>query len=572
MAYYTNVNPDLLDKIPMNATRVLEIGCGDGSLGLAVKSRNPQAQYFGVELFEDVANVARLRLDGVVCGNIEVEEVFASLNCMRDNLLFDVLVFGDVLEHLLNPWNTLKSLRGIMAEHAICVACIPNVGHWSVVKQQLNGRWNYADSGLLDRTHLRFFTMETACEMFIEAGWNIVDCKPHVIWADQTREALIAFEPLITNLNLEKNKAKQDLSAFQWVIRGVNGSVQPTINVAALALKKLAGVNEARVDYPLRALNTTTTMRAVWGEGSLQIPQNFKPGVLILHRQFLNTDNLARHVERLTEVGWIIVSEIDDDPANWEGYKQNNYLAFRGVHAVTVSTRPLAQLIKKFNPNVTIFENAVFELSSPHAGNSQTNEKIRIFFGALNRQEDWRDIQDRLLPALHELRDKIQMVIVHDKAIYNSLPEELDKEFLPTLAPTEYLKTLGSCDIALLPLRDTAFNRLKSDLKLIECCSTGVVPIFSDVVYGNTYDSENFGIMLRQGENWGDAIKDLVGNKYKFSEFRDAGLAYVKSQRMHCQLLNRREEWLMMLRNNNISLEAERRERLLAIGKKSLFE
>ena len=112
MSYYTNVNKDLLASIPMTARRILEIGCGDGSFGLAVKARNPQVEYFGVEVFETVAAIANERLDRVICGDIETENVFQSVLDVFDKKPFDVIIFGDVREHLIDPWSYWKSFAG----------------------------------------------------------------------------------------------------------------------------------------------------------------------------------------------------------------------------------------------------------------------------------------------------------------------------------------------------------------------------------------------------------------------------------------------------------------------------
>jgi 2-polyprenyl-3-methyl-5-hydroxy-6-metoxy-1,4-benzoquinol methylase len=570
MAYYTNVNTDLLANIPMNARRILEIGCGDGSFGLAVKARNPQVQYFGVELFEEVALIAQTRLDKIVIGDIENDDIFQSVLALHDNKPFDALIFGDVLEHLRDPWSVLKKLRGLMSPKGICVACIPNIGHWSIHTQLLKGRWDYADAGLLDRTHLRFFTHETMREMFTSAGWTVCKSQSRIIQYDKTMEALKTFEPLIASQGLNAAKAKQDLAAFQWIISASNGPPDPPIYLAALTIKKMAGVNEARIDNPLTTLKSLPNVRAVWGEGSLAIPNDYQPGVFILHRQFVSNKAIAQHIERLIEKGWVIVSDIDDDPGHWAGYVDSDFIAFRGVHAVSVSTDKLAARMSMYNPNLAVLNNAIFELPQLSEKPSAKSGKLRVFFGALNRIEDWNEIKPRLLPALSKLEDQIEFVVVHDRDIFNSLPQTLKKEFHPTLQITDYLKLLGSCDIALLPLRDTPFNHLKSDIKLIECCANGVVPIFSDVVYADTRNVEDLGVMLKAGNDWGQALTDLVENQDQLLRLRTAGFDYATTQRMFSQNMGQRLAWLEALIANKDQLEKQRLQRLKTIGLSSL--
>jgi 2-polyprenyl-3-methyl-5-hydroxy-6-metoxy-1,4-benzoquinol methylase len=566
MAYYTNVNIDLLASIPITAHRILEIGCGDGSFGLAVKARNPRVEYFGVEVFEAVATIANQRLDRVIHGDIETEEVFQSVLDVYDKKPFDVIIFGDVLEHLIDPWKLLEKLRALMAVNGACVACIPNIGHWSIHKQLLSGRWDYADAGLLDRTHLRFFTQATMHEMFTGAGFSVVKCQPRIIQQSKTTEAIELLQPLLESYGLNTEKAKLDLSAFQWIIVGVNGDPSPPLCLAALSIRKFAGVNEARIDMPLNALKSLPEVHAVWGENSLSIPRDFQPGVLILHRQFLANKVIAQHVERYIAKGWVVVSDIDDDPSHWPGYVDSDFIAFRGVHGVSVSTERLRSRVLEYNKNIALFPNAVFELPRFASKPSAKGEQLRVFFGALNRQEDWNEIKAELLPALEQLRDQIEFVVVHDASIYDSLPLSLKKEFHPTLGVGEYMKVLSTCDIALLPLRDTKFNNLKSDIKLIECCACGVVPIMAQVVYSDTKEAGEIGVLMKPGESWGQALLALVNEPERLIALRKAGLSYVTTQRMHSHTINDRLDWYHGLIANKAQLEVERQERLRAIG------
>ena len=160
-SYYRNVNPDLLDRIPLNAQTVVEVGCGSGALGGAYKLRNPQVHYIGVEAMPEPAADASRVLDQVIVGNAEDPLLF------RDNVQdVDCLVYGDVLEHLVNPWDCLSRHLELLSEEGLVVACIPNAQHWSVLANLLQGQWPLEDQGLFDRTHLRWFTKATIVEGF----------------------------------------------------------------------------------------------------------------------------------------------------------------------------------------------------------------------------------------------------------------------------------------------------------------------------------------------------------------------------------------------------------------------
>jgi 2-polyprenyl-3-methyl-5-hydroxy-6-metoxy-1,4-benzoquinol methylase len=217
--YYRNVNLDLLNRIPEQATSVLEIGCGSGWLGAAFKAKNPSCQYFGIEILEECASEAAMLLDKVICANIE-DDLTIPLEFAPS---FDVLVFGDVLEHLLDPWLVLSQLRQYIKPGGSCVVCIPNVGHWSVITSLLSGKWDYQDSGLLDRTHLRFFTISTIIDMFQRSGWTVVDLAPRDFWPDKTEQALKTLLPAAIELGADQETARLNMSAFQWLVRAKNG-------------------------------------------------------------------------------------------------------------------------------------------------------------------------------------------------------------------------------------------------------------------------------------------------------------------------------------------------------------
>ena len=471
--YYTNINPELLSRVPLHARRVLEVGCGAGRFAQAFLARNPAAHYVGVELLAAAAQQAAMVLRDVITGDIEQAPILAELDRVRAGELFDTLIFGDVLEHLRDPWHVLAELRARTAVGGICVACIPNVAHWSVLQQQLKGRWDYADAGLLDRTHLRFFTMQTAVEMFRQAGWTVLDASPRIFNPQETAQAVKVFESLAPALGVAPEKLRSDLSAFQWVIRAMNGPAKSTLNMAALGLKKVAGVTEARVDHPLSALHSIASVRASWGAGGVSLPQTAEVGVLVLHRQFMNAPVFNSHVATMISRGWVIVSDMDDDPRQWPEFVNNQFFAYRSVHAVTVSTEPLADLIRQWNPNVQVFPNSIFELPPAPESTPKQGDKLRVFFGALNRLKDWQELMAVLISSAQHLAGQVEFVVVHDQDFFDALPTSLGKEFHPTLTHDRYMSVLATCDVALLPLADTPFNRLKSDLKFIECCAAG---------------------------------------------------------------------------------------------------
>lgn len=167
--YFDQVNQELLRRLPRGVGRLLEVGCGTGSLGAAYKQDNPAAEYWGIELYERAAERAAERLDRVLCANAEDPDLLSAIAPGT----IDCLVYGDTIEHFRDPWLTLRHHSQWLVAGGQVVACVPNVQHWSLVHELLRGHWRYADRGLLDRTHLRFFTREGVQDLFTEAGLHL---------------------------------------------------------------------------------------------------------------------------------------------------------------------------------------------------------------------------------------------------------------------------------------------------------------------------------------------------------------------------------------------------------------
>ena len=168
--YFEFARPELLALVPESAKRVLDIGCGAGRLGEAIKKRQ-QAEVIGIECEHGPASAARARLDRVLVGNIEqLEPDFGPGS-------FDAIICGDVLEHLRDPLRVLRRSRTWLKPDGRLIASIPNVRHHSVVRSLLAGNWTYESAGLLDQTHLRFFTRREIMKLVYRAGFDVRDLQ-----------------------------------------------------------------------------------------------------------------------------------------------------------------------------------------------------------------------------------------------------------------------------------------------------------------------------------------------------------------------------------------------------------
>jgi len=170
--YFSAARHEVLDLMPKFSKRVLEVGCGAGQTLGMLKERRLCAETVGIELFDAAATEARDRVDTVYCLDVEEDQ-------LPDNLgKFDLILLLDVLEHLVDPWAVLKKLKeGHLADNGKIIVSLPNAQHFSLVLPLLCGKFSYGERGILDKTHLRFFTKSSAADLLKSASLNIEEIK-----------------------------------------------------------------------------------------------------------------------------------------------------------------------------------------------------------------------------------------------------------------------------------------------------------------------------------------------------------------------------------------------------------
>jgi GT2 family glycosyltransferase len=186
--YHNLCRPEILDLIPTTAKSILDLGCGTGELGKALKKRQT-CIVDGIELNKEAAHLAKTNLDTVHIDNLNR---FCPCFIKRK---YDVLVFGDILEHLISPWEVVRKFTTLLNDDGIIIASIPNVAHPSVVSQLQRGLFRYAVAGILDITHLRFFTQTTIFQLFYRAGLKIVNIRPYPAVTNPIQYLVTAVKP-----------------------------------------------------------------------------------------------------------------------------------------------------------------------------------------------------------------------------------------------------------------------------------------------------------------------------------------------------------------------------------------
>jgi 2-polyprenyl-3-methyl-5-hydroxy-6-metoxy-1,4-benzoquinol methylase len=164
-SYHGGTRLDAISLLPDYLDRVIEIGCGTGATLVELKRQGRCNWVGGVELASEPAQIASGCLDQFWQGNIET----LALDIAPTSL--DAILCLDVLEHLTDPWSTLKRLTKLLKPDGMAVISVPNIRNYRILGSlMLHGRWDYQPTGIMDRTHLRFFTRKTAIELATEAG------------------------------------------------------------------------------------------------------------------------------------------------------------------------------------------------------------------------------------------------------------------------------------------------------------------------------------------------------------------------------------------------------------------
>ncbi|MCR5671751.1 MAG: methyltransferase domain-containing protein [Butyrivibrio sp.] len=170
--YYLNTRFELAEKIARDkadSLDVLEVGAGLGSTLARIEYMFPGARVHGIEIVDAVADFASKYTD-MKCANIETYE-------FAEGEMYDYIIFGDVLEHLVDPYKLVDRLKNNLKPGGCIIASIPNILNANVIYELLRGNFSYQDAGILDRTHLRFFTKNEVIKLFQERGYEIIDME-----------------------------------------------------------------------------------------------------------------------------------------------------------------------------------------------------------------------------------------------------------------------------------------------------------------------------------------------------------------------------------------------------------
>lgn len=204
--YYRHPRMDLIDLIPDHVRFVLDVGCAEGAIGRYLKQHRTGIICVGIEPDPTAAGEAQKDYDRVYVQPVE--------NTVLPER-FDCIVCGDILEHLIDPQNVLKMFHAFLHDQGILVGSVPNIGHWSVIRELMKGRFQYVPAGILCRDHLRFFTEDSLRNMLRNSGY-IVEYLGY-------NQPIVSPEGRLFIEKLEKgfSAASASLTSEQFVFRSI---------------------------------------------------------------------------------------------------------------------------------------------------------------------------------------------------------------------------------------------------------------------------------------------------------------------------------------------------------------
>lgn len=172
---YFIVRKEIVDLVPKHCKSVLDVGCGPGITGAAIKDKTKGAVY-GLEIDEEAVEIAKGNMDKVF------QEDVTSFFSRVPKSSYDCIIFADILEHLLDPWLVLKQSKMFLKPNGIIIISLPNIRfHSTFYHLFFKAEWPYHESGIHDKTHLRFFTRKNMLQLVKSADLQLQTIQPYYL-------------------------------------------------------------------------------------------------------------------------------------------------------------------------------------------------------------------------------------------------------------------------------------------------------------------------------------------------------------------------------------------------------
>lgn len=514
----------LLTFIPPDARNIVEISSCVSNLEEQYRKINAKCKYKSIEFNKQTEDFITFRLSSV-----------------ENNI--DCLIYNNVLEHIDNVLGVLKQQVAKLDSGSQVIACIANIKLSPSNMNLLQRERQCSRDGGRGYNELLFSPLDRICDVFTQAGLTVVEIRTDNRFriSEDCCKYQDSFRVFTNELSLNIDEFNEQIEVNQYFIRALKGA-DPTQRLFIHSLLGEAKVcARVRILEPHSFLATIPGVRVKSEIGMAQLSESFlEKKVFIWQRVFV--DNIVKQKELLRR-GYLILAEIDDDPLRWASQHQaNDFLTFRSCHGIQVSTEPLADFLRHYNPNVVVFPNQLAYL--PEVRVYDEAGPITIFFGALNREADWLPIISQLNLVLNRYKQKVKVKVIHDRKFFDALAIE-NKVFSPFCSYSQYIKILRSADIAILPLQPGRFNEMKSDLKFLECAANGVASLASPTVYRESIIDGETGLLYFSPTDFAKKLILLINDTAFRWYISHNAYKWVAQERMLSNHYRKRYDWYL---------------------------
>lgn len=565
---------EIASQIPPRCRRILDLGCGRGESGAFFLRRQPEAVYWGLTAEEGELAEASKVLSHAAC--VLPEE----LNLKKLGIYeAEVVLLRGAFAERITPamWQEILALLG---EEGLLIMETANPAYVRTLLAGISGAAPLAGS----------MARKQALAKVKEAGFTVLAVQgiyPAEDKSLRTSPAFAAFKDALPGICREAGQEvrEADLLAASFLVKARK---KPIADGERLLVQTALG--EKVVTPRVRILEPGEFMSAEPGVMTLtedrhriseEMSGHFARKIFIRQRiGFTDASQGLQVLNLLRRSGYLMLSEVDDNPfASVQSDSREQVrelsavqeLSHLGMHGVQVSTEALAERIRPYNPYVGVMRNQLQEL--PEKRNylmeklqklAGGEEYVTFFFGALNRTREWQEVMPVIIEAIQKYGSRLRFKVLSDKGFYEALPTQY-KEFIGSEAmyggqfvPYEmYQAALQTSDISFLPLRDTEFNRTKSDLKFIESAGHGAVVLASPTVYAETVREGRTGFIYRSPEEFREYLFLLIENPERRIEMAEAAYQYVRRERLLASHYQERLAWYQELVDRHQELDRE---------------
>lgn len=506
--------------------KILEVGCSTGYFGEALMEMGHEV--WGVEVEPEPAKQAEEVLPKVFLGTIEdFIEAHAEVR-------FDVITFGDVLEHLVDPESVLKLCSSILTADGMVVASVPNVTHLGVRAMLMEGRWDYCELGLLDRTHLRFFSKKTTVELFHQAGYTVERLKSIKLPVQTVND--------ICQLNLRRSSIENIASLagdpygndFQYLVAARPGTTAAVEaqgtdflkldgkNILVLVDDEESSICQIRLIKPLAMLADRFEVGIEFLPiGDFEWPRLDTADIVVVQRGV--TSFIEAIVEQAQAMGKRVVYEVDDLITEIPDFLPHHqeYLGrargtivslMKSADVISASTRHLAKELGAYSENIVVTPNyfSPFEPGRECTHSDVPPSEVTLLLASSDTVK-----VDMVTGPILELQKSLGVKVIAMGPVDAKLKAGGIKTIdVPNLGYDRFIEYISSLEntIGVIPLDDSVFSRCKSAIKLFDYTKCGIPVVCSNVLpYAEVVEDGQAGYLAdNTDEAWASAVRGLI--------------------------------------------------------------